>query len=300
MPGLRDIKRRLQTARNIRKITYAMKLVSTAKLKKAQEFVVNTREYTTALRDLIQELRNHAANAPHFNFTHPLLEMHEIRRKIGVVIVGGSRGLCGGYNTNINRKLEGLIMELGKKYPEASFEFIVLGKKPADYFKRTGRSAWKVFDSVGEDVYSWPLEEISLHLEQQYGAGELDEVYVVYTRFKSAVSVTPVSDMLLPIVAKTPVESSQIGSVDMGDIIFEPSPEAIFSSIIPKILRVRLLQAALDAKASEHGSRMSAMDNATNNGDELIQRLQLLHNKLRQGTITSELLDIIGGANALE
>jgi len=109
--------------------------------------------------------------------------------------------------------------------------------------------------------------------------------------------VTPICDQLLPIVPK---QKDEEASVEMSDIIFEPSPQAIFNSIIPKIVRVRLLQACLDAKASEHGSRMTAMDSATKNGDELVLKLQLLHNKLRQGNITTELLDIIGGANALE
>lgn len=277
-----------------------MKLVATAKLKKAQESVVNTREYTTALRELIRELRGLRDLSDGHNFSNPLLEAKKEVRKICVVVAGGSRGLCGGYNTNINKKIEQICEELKEVHPEASIDFIVLGRKPGDYLKRVGKKIRKDFGAVSEDPYDWPIEELCADLEHAFLSDELDEVHVIYTRFKSAISVTPVSDKLLPIVQRTPSPEEQIEHVDSGDLIYEPSPQAVLNAIVPKVLRVRVLQAALDAKASEHGSRMTAMDSATKNGDELIQRLQLLHNKLRQGSITSELLDIIGGANALE
>lgn len=299
MPGLRDIKRRLQTVKNIRKITYAMKLVSTAKLKKSQEAVVNTREYTTALRDLIQELRAHAISSQ-LKLSHPLMQIREEKKKICLVVIGGSRGLCGGYNTNLNKKLDASLIELQKQHPSASFDFIVLGKKPAEHFRRVKIDALRTYDSLSEDPYEWPCEEVASILEQGYSAEEFDEVYLLYTKFKSAISVTPVCDQLLPIIPRAKTDDKEFSHPEMGDIIFEPSPEVIFNSIIPKIINVRLLQAGLDAKASEHGSRMTAMDSATKNGDELVQKLQLLHNKLRQGSITTELLDIIGGSNALE
>ncbi len=300
MPGLRDIKRRLQTARNIRKITYAMKLVATAKLKKAQESVVNTREYTTALRELIRELRGLRYAGDGDKFSNPLLEAKAEIRNISVVVIGGSRGLCGGYNTNINKTVEHVYAGLKEAHPGVSIDFVVLGKKPGDYLHRTGKKIRKDLGAVGEDPYEWPIEELCADLEREFLADELHEVHVIYTRFKSAISVTPVCDRLLPIVQKAPAPDEQIENVNAGDLIYEPSPQDVLNAIVPKVLRVRVLQASLDAKASEHGSRMTAMDSATKNGDDLIQRLQLLHNKLRQGSITSELLDIIGGANALE
>ena len=299
MPGLRDIKRRLQTARSIKKITYAMKLVSTAKLKKAQEAVINTREYTGALREMIAELRTHASMMK-AHFSHPLLESHDATRRIAVVIIGGSRGLCGGYNTNINKKVESTIAELRKEHPGCDLEFVVIGKKPNDYFRRVHREVARGYENLHDDPYLWPLEEVASMLEARYIDETYDAVYMIYTRFKSAISVTPVCDQLLPIVAAPDTAAEGAAAAGPGDIIFEPSAQQIFNAVVPKVLRVRLLHAALDAKASEHGSRMTAMDNATKNGNELIERLQLQHNKLRQGTITSELLDIIGGANAIE
>ncbi|NMC64408.1 MAG: F0F1 ATP synthase subunit gamma, partial [SAR324 cluster bacterium] len=179
MPGLRDIKRRLQTVRNIRKITYAMKLVSTAKLKKAQESVVNTREYTSALRQLIQELRSHALSSKE-KFSHPLMEQREDKKKVCIVVIGGSRGLCGGYNTNLNKKVEAVIEEFTKDHPSLVIDFIVLGKKPSEHFRRVRREAKQSYEVLSEDPYSWPIEEVSALLEVGYTSKDYDEVYMIY------------------------------------------------------------------------------------------------------------------------
>ena len=302
MPGLKDIKRRLQTVKNIRKITYAMKLVSAAKLKKAQEAVVSTREYTTALSSLLTELQSEMEST---KLSHPLMEAREEIKKVRVLVIGGSRGLCGGYNSNINKKLESSIREIAEKNPSAELSFTILGKKVAEYFKRINRHAAKSFDNLPDDANLWPIDDICRDLEHDFMHEEIDELYVVYTRFKSALSMTPICDRMLPLgEISTEVETAEsedvIEHVEAGDIIFEPSPAEVFHSMVPKIFRARVRQSCLDAKASEQGSRMTAMDAATKNGEELTLKLQLLHNKLRQGSITAELLDIIGGANAVE
>lgn len=293
MPGLRDIKRRLLTVRNIRKITYAMKLVATAKLKKAQEAVVNTREYTVALGHMLYELKEAAAGG----LTHLLLDERTAIRNIAVVVVGGSRGLCGGYNTNVNKGLEKFLQEQRRLDPSAGHTFYVIGKKPAEYFRRVKREYRQAYEGLPEDPYLWPLDEITAELERAFLAGECDEVYVLYTRFKSAISMHVTTQILLPLEEQEADENKPKGPGD-GDIIFEPSPQRVFDLVVPKIFRARLLQACLDAKAGEHGSRMTAMDSATKNGDELMLKLELLHNKMRQTGITGELLDIIGGSNA--
>jgi F-type H+-transporting ATPase subunit gamma len=296
MAGLKEIRRRLKSVNNTKKITYAMKLVSAAKLRKTQEAVVRSRAYTEALRSVLAQLQAGS------DFTHPLLEARPQVKRIRVLILGGARGLCGAFNTNTNRKVEALYQELSAKYPGCEIEGVILGKKPAEYFRRTGKTYRDSVESLPEDPGLWPIQDVCQRLEVDFLKGDFDELYLVNTRFKSAISMTAVSDRLLPLSKETlgGTASSKEAGAAAGVTLFEPNPQRVFDAVIPRIMRATVRQAAFDTKASEHASRMTAMDNATKNASELIYGLTLKRNKLRQTGITNQLLDIVGGAEALK
>jgi F-type H+-transporting ATPase subunit gamma len=273
-----------------------MKLVSAAKLRKAQEAVTRSRYYTDALNTLLAEIVQEAGGA---DFSHPLMEAHSEVKNIGVLVIGGGRGLCGGYNTNLNKRVDAFVKEKAAAGNNVQVVSYILGKKPAEHYRRVKRSYEKSFEKLSEDANTWPVDEVCRELEQMFLDRKIDELYVVFTKFKSALSMTPTVDKLLPMDPSTlPAVTAKEGQGG-GTTIFEPSAREVFSALIPRIMRSKVRQASLDAKASEQGSRMTAMENATKNATELIYNLDLKYNKLRQSRITAELLDIIGGAEAL-
>ena len=304
MAGLKEIESRLRSVQNTKKITYAMKLVSAAKLKKAQESVQRSRAYTEALTGLLDQLSSELANV---ETVQPLMVKREEVKKVHLIVIGGARGLCGGYNANLNRKTEATIKEIQAAHPGAEISATLLGRKPAEYFRRVNRPYAKSIEDLTEDAIRWPIDEVCREIEAQYIDGAIDEVYLIYTKFKSALSQTPTAEKILPLdpntllsgkQSKEEQEKKEHGSDD-GYTLFEPSPEAVFAALLPRIFRSKVRQAGLDAKASETGARMTAMDAATKNAGELLNSLTRLKNKLRQGKITSQLLDIVGGAEAI-
>lgn len=292
MAGLKEIRRRLKSVNNTKKITSAMKLVSAAKLRKTQDAVVRSRGYTDSLKSVLAQLEG--GN----EFTHPLLEARASVKKIRVLVLGGNRGLCGAYNTNINRKVESLHKELSERHPGAEISSVLLGKKPGEYYRRVGRTYLEAIENLADDPNQWPIQDVCQRLEIDFLRGEFDELYLVYTRFRSAISTVPTAERLLPL-SKDSVSTTS-GASSSGVTLFEPNPQRVFDAIVPRIVRALVRQAAFDTKASEHASRMTAMDNATKNAKELIHSLTLTRNKLRQSGITSQLLDIVGGAEALK
>jgi F-type H+-transporting ATPase subunit gamma len=295
MAGLKEIRRRLKSVNNTKKITSAMKLVSAAKLRKTQEAVVRSRGYTDSLKGVLAQLQG--GN----EFSHPLLEARQSVTRVRILVLGASRGLCGAFNTNINRRVEALYRELATKYPGCEVSSVLLGKKPAEYFRRIGRQYLEAVENLADDPNNWPIQELCQKLEIDFIKGEFDELHILYTRFKSAISQTAVAERLLPldrdVVATT---SADAGGSAIGITLFEPNPQRVFDAVVPRIVRATVRQAAFDTKASEHASRMTAMDSATKNAKELIHSLTLTRNKLRQSGITSQLLDIVGGAEALK
>jgi F-type H+-transporting ATPase subunit gamma len=295
MAGLKEIRRRLKSVNNTKKITSAMKLVSAAKLRKTQDAVVRSRGYTDSLKGVLAQLQG--GN----EFSHPLLEARASVKNIRVLVLGGSRGLCGAFNTNVNRKVDALMKELAQKHPGAEISSVLMGKKPAEFYRRVGRPYIEAIENLPDDPNGWPIQEVCQRLEVEFMRGDFDELHIVYTRFRSAISTVPTSEMLLPLnrdsVATT---TSASDAAALGITLFEPNPQRVFDAVVPRIVRALVRQAAFDTKASEHASRMTAMDNATKNAKELIHSLTLKRNKLRQSGITSQLLDIVGGAEALK
>jgi len=296
MAGLKEIKRRLRSVKNTQKITYAMKLVSAAKLRKAQEYVTKSREYTNELGILLSQLLQETAGG---EFSHPLMETRSEVKNVALLVIGGQRGLCGGYNSNVNKKAE-----LAAKQFEQGMSSVVLGKKPAEHYRRKGRPYLNALEELPENANLWPIAEISAQLEAGFKKGEFDEVWVVYTKFKSAISQQTQLEKLLPLEANLTglagaASTASTAAEASGVILFEPSVTQVFSALLPRILSAKIRQFCLDAKASETAARMTAMDAATKNAKQLSRKLELQHNKIRQARITSELLDIIGGAEAV-
>jgi len=293
--GLKAIKRRLVSIKNTRQITRAMKLVSAAKLNRAQEAVMRSREYSNTLAEVMRNLLREIDPA---DVTHPLMQSRPEVKKVAIVVLGGSRGLCGAYNTNINKTVEALLKEFKAKGQRV--ESILVGRKPSEYYRRMKHEYVIAHENLLEDPNQWPLKEISELVQNDFISGKVDEVYMIYTEFKSVMSQKVKVERILPFaLAESENVATESKEVVAGVTIFEPSKKDVFSAIIPRLMRMKIQQAALETKASEHASRMTAMDSATKNAGELNEKLQLLHNRLRQSRITSELLDIVGGAEAV-
>lgn len=295
MAGLKEIKRRIVSVKNTKKITYAMKLVSAAKLRRAQESALQSRAFHEKLLKMAGEV---SAQVEGGEFSHPLMETREVRR-IGILIVGGSRGLCGGYNTNVHKKIDSVLKDLSVTKPNTEVKLFVLGKKPAEYLRRVKRAYDVSHEALPEDANVWPIDALCGELEELFMNQQLDEVYVLYTHFKSALSMQVRFDKLLPLT-KEMAQSDAGASHVVPYTLIEPDIESVMQKLFSWVVRSTVRQACLNAKAAEQASRMTAMDAATKNAGDLIHRLTLTYNKLRQTGITAELLDIIGGAEAVQ
>ena len=279
-----------------RKILYAMKLISVAKLRKTQEAVQRSGEYTHALNNLLRELTTEIDTT---QISHPLMQARTEVKTVTVLVIGANRGLCGGYNAVLGRSIESFLNEQQKSRPNVRIDLRLMGRKPAEYCRRKKREYASAMEDLADDVTKWPIVELCQGLEADFLEGRTDEVWVIFTQFKSAVSMKPVAEKLFPMEQRkdggSVAESNQGGS-----IIFEPSAREVFQSLVPRLIRTKIRQGCLDAKTSEHASRMVAMDAATKNADEFSRKLTLFYNKERQRAITAELLDIVGGAEAIK
>ena len=294
MAGLKEIKRRLKSVKNTKKITYAMKLVAAAKLQKVQEKVFALQRYQETLAQIFtQTLQSLEGREVELK----LLEKRDEIKNIRLIIIGGSRGLCGGFNTNLNKKIKEVLSTLKEQYQDANIETELLGKKVYEFFKREKIEPSVVYENLGENISLWPVDEILESAKNDFLTTTIDKVYILYTKFRSALSVVPTLDELLPIDKESVTSKLKFNP---ALIVFEPAKEKLLEDLLPKFLRIKFMQTALDSNASENGSRMTAMDSATSNANDLMAKLQLNYNKLRQSAITSELLDIIGGAEALK
>jgi F-type H+-transporting ATPase subunit gamma len=292
MPSLRDIQRRIKSVKNTQQITKAMKMVSAAKLKKAQDEITAARPYAEKMLDLIASLVKKTSPD-----SHPLLSGTG-GPKTGVVLITSDRGLCGSFNAVLFRTAERFLRE----QEDSEVSLYLLGKRSMEYFKRR---ELKVINSrpLGgarpgyDDAAAIARELIDLYL-----AEELDEVHIVYSQFKSALTQVPVTQRLLPLGSGEGEEggaAEEPGEPEV-EILYEPSVDAVLESLLPKYVEVQLFRALLESSASEHGARMTAMDSASKNASEMIGALTLKYNRLRQAAITKELMEIISGAESLK
>jgi F-type H+-transporting ATPase subunit gamma len=298
MPALRDIRRRINAVRSIQKITKAMKMVAAARLRRAQERIISARPYAKRIEEIIQRFVSVFETSQ-----NPLLQKREVK-SIGIVVVTADRGLCGSFNTNIIRAVLNLIEKRKKELPpDGKIKLICIGKKGYDYFSRH-RKGIEIFAGY-PGVFKRTIEisdvrEIMSKVVGGFLSAEFDKVEIVYNEFKSIVQQRIVIEDFLPIVPKfEAVKPSKGVKVPLVEYIYEPAPIEILNSLLPKYLETHILRVLLESNAAEQAARMTAMDNATENANELLRDLQLLFNKTRQALITKEMLEIAGGAEAL-
>jgi F-type H+-transporting ATPase subunit gamma len=283
--GLKIIKRRIRSVESTQQITRVMKMVAAAKLKRAQENIVRSRPYALRLRDVIRELSTRVDRSH-----HPLLRVAEKSRNIGIMVVTGDRGLCGSFNSNILRRTSRLIEES----QDQQVHLITAGRRGSDFFGRRNFDIIEKKAGFFNHLEFTHAEEIGQAIIDRFIADDLDRVIVVYNEFKSAIQQNVVVEQLLPIVPD-PTDSHEI----TADIIYEPSEGKILEAILPQYVRVQVWRILLESFAAEMGARMTAMENATKNAQELIESLTLNYNKVRQAAITREILEVVSGAESL-
>jgi F-type H+-transporting ATPase subunit gamma len=282
MPSLKTLRKRVATVRSTQQITKAMKMVAAAKLRRAEEAVVRGRPFADRIAQLVATLAGGEAGT-----THPLLVAREVSR-VHVVVITGDRGLCGAYNSNLIRRAELFLREIGK---EATLTAI--GRKGAEYFRRRGASiAERLPGPVAAPVVQ-TARALAARLTQQVLSGEIDAVYMVYATFRSIVSQVPTVRRLIPVEIPETAPAAP-------DFVYEPSADAVLAALLPRYVTAEVARALLEGAASEQGARMAAMDNATRNASELIDRLTLQMNRARQAAITRDLMEIVSGAEALK
>jgi F-type H+-transporting ATPase subunit gamma len=286
MATLKVIRKRITSIRNTQQITKAMKMVSAAKLRRAQEAALLARPYADKMNDILNNLSARVSRA-----AHPLLATREEKR-IQLVLVTSDRGLCGGYNANLVRAAEAFIRNhgVGKEILLA-----LVGRKGADYYRRRrGEPGERYLNFL-----STPAEELAAVIAEKlisrFIDGETDAVYLIYSHFRSALSQVPTLEKILPVAL-----SEAKGTEQLTEYLYEPGAEELLSSLLPKITEIKIQRALLEATASEHGARMTAMDSATTNASKMMGSLTLQMNRARQASITRELMEIVGTAEALK
>lgn len=295
MPSLKDVKMKIAGVGKTKQITKAMNMVASAKLRGAQSRIEAFRPYASKYKDVLTALASKVEGA-----SHPLLSVHAEKKSCALILVTSDRGLCGSFNANVLAMATKLVKE--KLAAGMTVKAACVGRKGRDamrrmegvelltcYADRMGSLDFALASSVAQEVIS------------AYEAGEVDEVHLVYGEFVSMAQQPPRQIQLLPFVApvEEAVEGEEAAKGPSCDYLYEPSEEKLLGVILPRYLKVQVYRGLLDTSASEHAARMAAMDNATRNCNDLIRSLTLLYNKTRQASITSELIDIVGGAEAL-
>lgn len=292
MASLKDIKRRIRSVKSTQKITNAMKLVSASKFSRATHAVQASRPYGKGLDRMVANIL--AAGSGDGQLSSDLIGKKDGRRVL-IVVVGSDRGLCGALNTNLFKKVDSSIKELGAQDKEVLC--LGWGRRPQQYCRKVGLSLDIGEEKVLTDTSYQQAVRLSDVLVNEFRTKEFSEVYLAYSRFKSAVEQTPTVTKVLPFIASDhesePVAGSSI------DFVIEPKPELVVERLIQRWLVSTVHRVLLESAASEHGARMSAMDNATNNAKEVQKKLTLVYNRARQAAITTELTEIISGAEAL-
>jgi len=281
MANLRDIRRRIKSVKNTAQITRAMQLVAAAKMKKAQDQALAGRDYAKELNGVLQDISEGFSEA-----THPLLEKREGSREL-VLVISTDKGLCGPLNTNLSRKLRDSVS------PDA--DFVTVGRKLRIMLEKLGKEV--IADFTVKDPVPFPdARAIAKLLSKQFLEGKYDKVSIAYTKFVNTLSQTPQVVQLLPVVTPTGFEDA----TDTNEYLFEPTTEDVLGAILPLYVNFQVFQTLVESRASEHSARMVAMKAATDNAKKFIKELTLEYNKLRQGAITAELLEITTAMKAME
>lgn len=287
MANLRDIRDRIASVKNTQQITKAMKMVAAAKLRKAQQRMLQTRPYASKLSEVIGKLASGSTDASIF------LKPNENPNSALMIVIGSDRGLCGGFNNNLFKATEIYINEeLGAFKLNGNLSLITVGSKASEYFKKRGYNVVKAFPGFFDRLQYDKSAAIMRFVMDEYASGAVESVYLSFNEFKSVISQNRKIEQILPVPQPPESEFN-------ADYIFEPDADTILSKLIPLHLNTQLWKALLESNASEQGARMAAMDNATENATEIMRQLRLKYNQARQAAITTEISEIVSGAEAL-
>ncbi len=292
MASLKDIRKRITSVQNTRQITRAMKMVAAAKLRRAQDAITSTRPYAYRIYSILLSV------AKQEGINHPLLKQRE-EKKIRVVVLAGDRGLCGSFNANVLKEASRFIKQKEKEGFQVTVDCI--GKKAYDFFKKKRPEA-KFYEDLLSQANYVKVSTVAEQLLANFTAEESDAIYLVYNEFKSAIQQNLTVERLIPVPIEAPsgVLTLKRGQDRYEKYIFEPSKQAVLNEVVPRHFAMQFFRSVLESVASEHGARMSAMENATKNASEMIDQLTLEYNKARQASITKELMEIVGGVEAMK
>ncbi len=297
--GLKEVRERIKSVINTQQITKAMKMVSAAKLRKAQNAIVQMRPYADRLNRMLSNILSNLDGDAGTSFG----KAREVKNTL-IVVMTSNRGLCGAFNTNICKEaVETINNKYGKQRRDGKVSVLFIGRKGYDYFRRRFRDLNFEVDYI--PVYDNPaydnVSAVARNLMDAFATGKYDAIEVIYSRFKNAATVFPTSEQWLPVPKAATAEGTKSGvKQKKADYIFEPDKQQLLETLVPSILQLSFHKCLLDTQASEHGSRMTAMDKATENAEELLKNLRIHYNKKRQEAITTELGEIVSGAAALE
>ncbi|MAJ89926.1 MAG: ATP synthase F1 subunit gamma [Flavobacteriales bacterium] len=285
MANLKEIRSRITSVGSTMQITSAMKMVSAAKLKRAQDAIGRLRPYANKQTELLSSLSGSLDSSDAGAYTQK-----RASKNIMIVTITSNRGLCGGFNAYIIKKTKELIVN---EYPNSDVKILSIGKKSSEHFVKNGFNVFAKHDELFSDLTFDNVSNVAESIMQKFLKGDFDKVILVYNQFKNAATQIIITENFLP------VEPPKNDKTQSGDYIFEPEKQEIIKELIPKSLKTQLFKAVLDSHAAEHGARMTAMHKATDNAAELKKELTLTYNKARQAAITGEILEIVGGAEAL-
>ena len=286
MPSVRELRRRIRSVQNTGKVTNAMSLIAASKMRRAQAAVIRGRPFAEKIQEVIANLA--AQPTEEATAAHPLLQPRPVQR-LGILVISPDRGLCGGMHANLNRRVAQFILD-----QPAPARVIVVGRKGRDFMLRYGQDVKAVFTDMGERPVLADTTAVSHLIIDSYTEGDMDEVYLAYTKYASVMSQQPVVEKLLPVTPAALTAQERVG------YIYEPDNLMVLGSLLPRFIEMEVYHALLESIASEQSARMVAMRNATDNANGLVDDLTLVMNKLRQDSITNELLDLVGGQMALE
>jgi F-type H+-transporting ATPase subunit gamma len=293
MPSLKETRNRIVSINSTQQITKAMKMVAAAKLRRAQEAITQMRPYAQSLNKILSNLSSNYAG----EIESPYLQERPIE-KVLLVVHTSDRGLCGGFNSSIQKYVIQLLKtEYKAQYEKGNVHLLCIGKKAAEFFKKRnytviGEEFTNIFTRLSFDA----VKEAGEYIMNLYAEKRYDKVSLIFNEFKNVATQVLCQEQFLPLASEKKIEIAKNSSTDY---ILEPSAEEIITELIPKSLKVKLYKAVLESNASEHGARMTAMDKATDNANEILKQLRLEYNRSRQAAITKEILEIIGGAEAL-
>lgn len=293
MATLRDIRTRIGSIKNIAKITSAMKMVAVAKMRRAQQNILSARPYAEKLSNMISLLA-----AAQENLTSPLFEQRKEVKNIALIVVSADRGLCGGFNANLLRSTQNHLKALAKEYPDAKLHLITIGKRATDFFGKRETTIDAKYPGVFQRLDFGQAQSIGRSAVSGFLKGDYDKVQIIVNEFRSIAKQEVTVHDFLPI---SPAKTSGTANEKKFNVeyIYEPSQAEVLDGILPKHLNMQIWRAMLESNAAEQAARMMAMENATRNAKELNRTLTLTYNKLRQAAITKEILEVVGGAEAL-